>query len=102
MRAHMSLHTLYIFLIIDKGQLINIKIVQHVAHRICSQYIQVFINLIFFSIFQYLLKQSASSAAIVHPPLNISTDAMSLDGILDSISCGSISSPPSPANYLSK
>lgn len=27
---------------------------------------------------------------------------MSLDGILDSISCGSISSPPSPANYLSE
>lgn len=51
---------------------------------------------------QYQLKQSASSAAIVRPPLNVSTDAMSLDGILDSISCGSISSPPSPANYLSK
>lgn len=35
-------------------------------------------------------------------PLNESTDAMSLDGLLDSVSCGSFSSPPSPANYLSE
>lgn len=63
---------------------------------------QIYLNLIDFEIFQYQLKQSASSAAVVRPPLNVSTDAMSLDGILDSISCGSISSPPSPANYLSK
>lgn len=33
----------------------------------------------------------------------ISTDAISLDGLLDTISCGSnFSNPPSPAEYQSK
>lgn len=52
--------------------------------------------------FQYLLKQSSSHGII--RPLNISTDAMSLDAMLDTVSCGSFSSPPSPtqANYISK
>lgn len=48
------------------------------------------------------MKISTPSAATEQPALNVSTDAMSLDGILDSISCGSISCPPSPANFLSK
>lgn len=51
--------------------------------------------------FQFLLKQSSSTAGMPRP-LNESTDAMSLDGLLDSVSCGSFSSPPSPANYLSE
>lgn len=69
----------------------------------------IFISQFCFFNLQYLLKNSSSASSgastknsLAHRPLNVSTDAMSLDALLDSISCGSFSSPPSPANYLSK
>lgn len=54
----------------------------------------------FFCSFQRLLKQTTSHG--IQRTMNISTDAISLDGLLDSVSSGSFSDLPSPNDLKSK